>query len=135
MADSLQKTELVERLAETIRRHYTEPITVRWLADAIGHHSNYLARLFRERMGITIRTYLTRYRLERAASLIAHGDKIEAVSLCVGYRSKRTLYRQFKRYFGVTPEQYRHLPRCEWASIEPDGLTPQCCREKRVRRW
>jgi AraC-like DNA-binding protein len=33
--------------------------------------------------------------------------KIEAVALSVGYQSKKNFYRQFKRQFGFTPEQYR----------------------------
>jgi transcriptional regulator GlxA family with amidase domain len=33
--------------------------------------------------------------------------KVEAVSLLVGYRSKKNFYRQFKRRFGTTPFAHR----------------------------
>ncbi len=107
MAASRQRSEIVERIAETIRTHYAEHITLPRLAESIGKHRNYISLVFREQMGVSVHDYLTRHRLECAADLIKHGDKIEAVSMCVGYRSKRSFYRQFKRYFGTTPEQYR----------------------------
>jgi two-component system response regulator YesN len=111
MALSLQQRKVVERLAATIRAHYAEPFTLLRAAADVGRHPNYVGLMFKQQMGVSVRTYLIHYRLERAADSILNGDKIEAVSLAVGYRSKKNFYRQFKRYFGVTPEQYRHLRR------------------------
>jgi photosystem II stability/assembly factor-like uncharacterized protein len=45
--------------------------------------------------------------MERAVTLIGKGDKVEAVALQVGYRSKKNFYRQFTIRFGVTPAAYR----------------------------
>ena len=135
MAASLHKADIVARVAATIRAHYAEPVTLSRIAASVGRHPNYIGLLFQEQMGLTVRAYLTRCRLERAADLISRGDKIEAVSLCVGYRSKTNLYRQFKRYFGVTPEHYRDLQSGEPASIGPDGVTPERGRAKRTRRY
>jgi two-component system, response regulator YesN len=98
---------MVERIVDTIRGHYAEAITLRHLGRSIGRHPNYIGNVFRQEMGITVRTYLTRTRLECAAGLIARGEKIEAVGLCVGYKSKNHFYRQFKRHYGVTPAEYR----------------------------
>ncbi len=42
------------------------------------------------------------------ASQVRSGMKIEAVSLDLGYRSKKNFYRQFRRRFGMTPDAYRH---------------------------
>ena len=39
--------------------------------------------------------------------LIRAGEKIEAISLLVGYRSKKNFYRHFKEQLGVTPTAYR----------------------------
>lgn len=39
--------------------------------------------------------------------LIAGGEKIEAVSLMVGYRSKKNFYRHFKAAVGMTPLTYK----------------------------
>jgi len=98
---------LTERISEAIRGHYGERVTLRRLATCVGRNPNYIGQLFRERMGITVRRYLTQCRMKNAADLILHGDKIEAVSMCVGYRSKRNFYHHFKQAYGMTPEQYR----------------------------
>jgi two-component system response regulator YesN len=127
MSASLKKAALVEHVIEMIRAHYAEPVTLRQVAAGMGRHPNYVGLVFHEQMGLTVRGYLTRFRLERAADLIARGDKIEAVSLCVGYRSKRNFYRQFKRCFGMTPQQYRRALSSGPVPARPgclDGMPP-----------
>jgi AraC-like DNA-binding protein len=40
-------------------------------------------------------------------ALIRQGQKIEAVSLMVGYRSRKNFYRHFKAAVGMTPLTYK----------------------------
>jgi hypothetical protein len=47
-------------------------------------------------------------RMERARALLKAGEKIEAVALQVGYRSKRQFIRQFKYHVGMLPSHFRH---------------------------
>jgi two-component system response regulator YesN len=98
---------LVQRMLATIESDYAAALTVRTLSKAIGRQPAYLGRVFRQVVGSTVRDYLTRVRLNRAAQLIRDGVKIEAVALSVGYRSKKNFYRQFKRRYGTTPLPYR----------------------------
>src|SRR5688572_3582076 len=79
------------------------------LARAIGRREDYLGAVFRTHMGIGVRAYIARCRIERAAEAIQRGEKVEAVALEVGYRSKKNFYRQFRRRFGMTPGTYRRL--------------------------
>jgi AraC-like DNA-binding protein len=67
----------------------------------------YLATLFHQQTGQTVHAFLTQVRVHHAAALIRAGEKIEAVSLLVGYRSKKNFYRHFKEQLGVTPTVYR----------------------------
>jgi AraC-like DNA-binding protein len=69
--------------------------------------------MFRREVGVPMREWLTRVRLDHAAALIREGVKVEAVSLLVGYRSKKNFYRQFKRRFGTTPFAYGIAARIE----------------------
>ena len=78
-------TAIVQRLIDLIEKSYALRITLASLSKAL-------------RGGV---------RLEHAARYLRDGLKIEAVALSVGYRSKKNLYRQFMRRFGVTPEVYR----------------------------
>jgi AraC-like DNA-binding protein len=99
---------LVERMLSVIEERYAEPLTLDLLAETLGRSKRYLAALFHDQTGQTIHSYLTQVRVHHAASLIRSGAKIEAVSLLVGYRSKKNFYRHFKKQLGVTPMVYRH---------------------------
>jgi AraC-like DNA-binding protein/photosystem II stability/assembly factor-like uncharacterized protein len=97
----------VRRMLALIEEHAGESLSLATLARALGRQQAYLGRLFRQQMGVSTREYVVRVRLERAAGMICQGDKVEAVALEVGYRSKKNFYRQFIRHFGTTPAAYR----------------------------
>jgi AraC-like DNA-binding protein len=95
-------------MLDEIHQHYNQHITLSVLAKALRRQSAYAGRLFRAEIGLTVHEYVTRARMVFGASQVRAGVKIEAVSLDLGYRSKKNFYRQFRRRFGMTPEAYRH---------------------------
>ena len=98
----------VRYMMDRIEESYAEQITLHSLADELHRQGAYLGALFRREIGVPMRQRLTSVRLEHAADLIRDGVKVEAVSMLVGYRSKKNFYRQFKRRFGTTPIGYRN---------------------------
>lgn len=100
----------VRRVRAYIRSHYGEPISLDSLANGVGRNAAYLATLFRRETGMTIHRYLTGIRMQHAARLLRQREKVEAVMLLVGYRSKKSFYRQFAAAFGVTPGQFKADP-------------------------
>jgi len=98
---------LVAEMLSLIEQRYAEPLTLDVLAVALGRSKRYLATLFHQQTGQTVHGFLTQVRVHHAAALIRTGEKIEAVSLLVGYRSKKNFYRHFKEQLGVTPTVYR----------------------------
>lgn len=100
----------VERMKTFISDHYSEPLTLDAVARATGRQKQYLATLFHREAGLTVHDYLAHVRVRRAWDLIRQGEKIEAVALLVGYRSKKNFYRQFKAISGVTPGELLHAP-------------------------
>jgi AraC-like DNA-binding protein len=105
--------EHVRRMLDRIEQSYSEPITLRSLATELHRQSAYLGGMFRRVVGMSVHQWLTTVRLDRASTLIREGVKVEAVSLLVGYRSKKNFYRQFKRRFGTTPFGHRHAARTQ----------------------
>lgn len=97
----------VRHICLFIRAHYDERISLESLAAREGRNTAYMATLFHRQTGTTIHRYLTRIRMRRAAILLRRSEKVEAVMLQVGYRSKMNFYRQFETAFGVTPGQYK----------------------------
>lgn len=98
---------IVQRTKTIIDERYADPLTLQDLAAAVGRSKRHLGTRFRQELGMTTHDYLTRVRLRRAVELIRQGDKIEAVSLLVGYRSKTNFYHHFKTHIGLTPLAYR----------------------------
>jgi AraC-like DNA-binding protein len=103
---------IVRRAKRIIDEQFADPLTLDRLAAGVGRSKRQLATLFQQELAMTVHEYLTRVRLRRALDLIRKEEKIEVVSLLVGYRSKKNLYRQFKMRIGVTPTAYR-------AAIQP----------------
>jgi AraC-like DNA-binding protein len=62
---------------------------------------------FQRGSGITIHEYTMSLRMERAAVAIREGVKIEAIACSLGYRSRKTFYRQFSLSFDMSPGEYR----------------------------
>ncbi|MGH9349981.1 MAG: helix-turn-helix domain-containing protein [Vicinamibacterales bacterium] len=113
--DAMPLSLHVRRMLALIEERSAEPLSLATFARALNRQAGYLGRLFREEIGVGMREYLARLRLERAARMIREGVKVEAVALEVGYRSKKNFYRQFRRRFGTTPALYRA------AAGEPSG--------------
>jgi AraC-like DNA-binding protein len=97
---------LVAAVVQDIDANYAHPALPAAVLRRANCSPRHLARIFRREMGETMGHYLARVRVGRAAALIERGEKIEAVSLLVGYRSAATLFRHFQRFLGATPRQY-----------------------------
>jgi len=95
-----------------VDERYAEPLTLDMLADAVGRSKRHLASLFLREFKVSVHAYLTQVRLNHAIGLIRAGEKIEVVSLLVGYRSKKNFYRNFNAHIGVTPIAYRITLSC-----------------------
>jgi AraC-like DNA-binding protein len=97
----------VRRVIDIVSRRFAQPTTLVRLSAVVGLSPWHLNVVFHRSTGMTIHEYATSLRMLRAATEIARGVKIEAVSRSVGYRSRQSFYRQFKSWFGVNPTVLR----------------------------
>jgi AraC-like DNA-binding protein len=68
------------------------------------------SRLFGRSIGIGLRKYTARKRFERAAQrLRATSSSIKEIAAELGYQWPEDFARGFKRDFGLSPTEYRHL--------------------------
>jgi len=90
-----------------IHTHYSEPITRRDVASFVGLSERHLTRCFRQEMGITPITYLNRFRINQAKTLLGAGKKeITEIALDVGFSSSGYFTRVFRDEVGVSPSAY-----------------------------
>jgi AraC-like DNA-binding protein len=82
--------------------------TLETLARAVGLSRSALAERFTHFVGDPPMQYLTRWRMQAAARLLADGQaKVSAVALEVGYDSEAAFSRAFKKAAGVPPAAWR----------------------------
>lgn len=69
---------------------------------------NYLRQLFRQQTGESFVEYVTRIRMEKALDLLRQSSlKIQDVAEKVGYDEQRYFSSCFKKYYQMTPTEYR----------------------------
>lgn len=109
VASVLRFSEVLAR----IDRHLAEPISVERLARWGAVSTPTLQRWFRARFSCSASAYVTRLRLERARTLLLHGDlTIASISERVGIADHNYFARLFRRHHGAAPAAWRaaHRP-------------------------
>ena len=96
-----------------IQRNYSRSdLSVDEIAGHAGRGRNRFGLLFKEKTGLTIADYLTRYRIQKAAGLIDSGKyKMYEISTMVGYSTSQYFSKVFKKVLGLTPYEYKINPR------------------------
>lgn len=99
---------LVRNALVYMQQHSTESLTRREIAAAAGITEDYLTQCFQQEMGISPTTWLQRYRIKQAQTLLQAGDlSITDVALAVGFADGTHFGRLFQRETGVTPSAWR----------------------------
>lgn len=105
-----QKSSIIDDLLRYLERNYQYNITVNELAaHKYFVNPSYLSRLFKAETGKTFSRYLIELRMKKAAGLLSEsGLKISDVAMCVGYNDVSYFIQTFKKYYEMTPEQYKN---------------------------
>ncbi|MCI8622529.1 MAG: response regulator [Provencibacterium sp.] len=107
--DQTQMRQSITRACRFIQKHYREHLTIQKIADTVYLSANYFCILFREVTGMTVYNYLFTVRMEKAKELLCQSAyKLYDVSVEVGYENPSYFSRQFKKYTGLTPSEYRN---------------------------
>jgi AraC family L-rhamnose operon transcriptional activator RhaR len=78
------------------------------LADRLHLASGYLVRLFKSATGLPPMAYLSRHRVERAATLLLHTDQsIAHIARTVGWADQNYFARRFRAHYGMSASLYR----------------------------
>ena len=93
-----------------IHRMYDEPITITDISAQVYLSPSYFSSLFRVFTGFTVKNYLNRYRLYRAAVDLKDSDKrIVEITFINGFSSQQAFTRSFSQMYGIAPAQFRLL--------------------------
>ena len=104
---SQQKQKLME-IHRQIERRYQDKITLKNLAEAVGMNPSYLSSFFARCMQMGLHEYIARKRLAMAVwELNNSDDTILEIAVSAGFPDAKSLYGAFRKYFGMTPNEYR----------------------------
>ncbi len=102
------ESDPVEAACGYIQNHYTENITLSQLAEFTHFSPGYLSRLFNHRMGMTLRSYINKIRVENAAHMLRFSRRgVNDIALDCGFRNLSHFHRIFKEHTGTTPKGIR----------------------------
>lgn len=104
------RSKLIETALQIIEKEYCNPdfnLTV--LAAALNVTPNYLSSRFKDELGVGFMKYRLEKQMERARLLLANpANKIYLISSMVGFLDEKYFSRQFKKYTGDSPKDYRN---------------------------
>lgn len=96
----------VNEILEYLQDHITETITISDLANHFYLNPDYLARLFKKHMHISLGHYITLQKISVAESLLREGKSVAQVQEILGYSSYSYFFKSFQKITGISPSQY-----------------------------
>lgn len=101
--------ELAQQAIRYLTAQYAEPVTIEGMAETLGYNRAYLSRLFKAHTGLSPATYLTKYRVDQGRRLLRERPEltVEQVASSVGFQDPLYFSKQFKRWHGQNPTDYR----------------------------
>lgn len=104
------QSKLIETSLQMIENEYCNPdfnLTV--LSAELNVAPNYLSSRFKDEMGVGFMKYKMEKQMEKAKLLLGNPVyKIYSVSEMVGFTDEKYFSKQFKKYTGCTPKEYRN---------------------------
>ena len=98
----------IRKAVHYLETHYSEPLTIPQVADYVGVSAIYLNRVFKLSTGKTLSEYLNYYRTTQSLPMLEAGvETIHAISEAMGYNDVRSYIRFFKKFYAMTPNEYR----------------------------
>ncbi|MEC0178576.1 helix-turn-helix domain-containing protein [Paenibacillus favisporus] len=99
----------IEQTLGILSSRMKEEIRVDLLAREVGLSPSRLAHLFKAETGRTIVQHVNQMRIRQAALLMKHSGRLAVeAAIEVGFGNYNHFADQFRKYYGVTPREYRN---------------------------
>ena len=110
----------ISRTKDFIDLHYRSQLTVQAIADHIGYDRTYLAKIFKQSTGVSIKAYLTRCRIDEAMRLLHETSwPVAVIADSTGFENYITFWRCFSKAKGVSPSEFRRKSSNGSAQLRP----------------
>lgn len=101
-----ENPSVFDRIIQYVTENYTENITLKSMAEALGYEQHYLSRCFHSRVPMHFSTYVNWYRVDAATELLRNTNlPITRIAMQSGFQSIRSFNRVFLTLTGKNPSQ------------------------------
>lgn len=105
--ESKNRTRMIEIL-DYFDEHITESFDAKKIADSFHLSYGYLAKLFKNELGMTMKEYINSVRIRNASfDLLETDTPIIDIATKHGFVSAKSFYKEFEKVYHMTPKQYR----------------------------
>lgn len=102
--------DTIEFIQKYIDDNIKQELSLVKLADLVYFNPSYLSRLFKQIKGQNMSDYILNKRIEKSKQLLENSDiKVLEVAEAVGYPIAQNFSRLFKKFTGMTPQEYRDV--------------------------
>jgi two-component system response regulator YesN len=99
---------VIEKIRHYVQKNLGNLITLQDIADELHMHPVYISQIYKAGTGENLSDYIVRLKMEKAASLLKNtSDKNYEIALRLGYQNPNYFIKVFKKYYGMTPQQFR----------------------------
>ncbi|MGN0914946.1 MAG: AraC family transcriptional regulator [Succinivibrio sp.] len=93
-----------------VQNRYEQALSVDDMASLCNLSSSHFMKVFKMTTGESFNVFLIRYRLEKAKELLkTTNDSIVNIAISCGFSNQSYFTRQFKKYCGIKPKEFRKL--------------------------
>ncbi len=104
-----QYSPIIKQALTFINLNLSSNLTVKKVALEVNLSPDYLTRLFKKELGVTVITYINQKRIYRSLKLLKNTNlSIEEIGDLIGLSNTSYFYTLFKREIGISPKQYRN---------------------------
>ncbi|WP_018757447.1 response regulator transcription factor [Paenibacillus terrigena] len=104
------KSPVVQQVLNYIHKSYAEELSLKLMGQQYNIHPVYLGQLFHKETGETFTEYINKYRIDKAKEMLKTTHlKVHEIARNVGYWETGYFYKQFKKYVGISPTEYKGL--------------------------
>lgn len=100
------KDSYLLRISNYIDTKYNSHCDVADIAAALNLERHYLARLYKQKTGKTLKMRITEKRMEEAKRLLAAGNSVSYSAQMSGYNDVFVFSKMFKKLYGISPREW-----------------------------
>jgi len=106
----IKGSSILQHCVDYLEEHYMDEINLEVIAVKYYFNPSYFSTLFKNHFNKTFSEYLIELRMNKAKDLLlGSSKKVKEIAVLIGYRDANYFVRSFKRFYGMTPEEFRKM--------------------------